>query len=377
MEAATWNGTNILQTSKKLGLRTEASNRFEKQLHPRLALQAQRLAARLMVELCGARMVPGTVDVAAPEPEPHRVVLRSERDSTRLLGEHVEPEESQAILERLGFGVERRDGELEAEVPYWRHYDVYREADLIEEVARVHGLQRLPATLPGAPRRGRGAVAAAEAAARDRGPAARRRPQRDRDVQLHLARGGAPAARPARRPARAGAAVANPLSEEQSVMRTTLVPGLLEVARHNVARDMPDLKLFETGRVFFSNGPTSCRTSGCTSAILLTGDFEPRDAGAAGRAGRLLHGEGRAGRRCSTRSACAGGWSPAARRSCIRAARPRWSWTRARPAGSASCILRWRPTSASASWSARPSCWSSTSAWCCRWRSGSSAATRT
>ena len=79
MEAATWNGTNILQTSKKLGLRSEASNRFEKQLHPRLALQAQRLAARLMVELCGARMVPGTVDVAAPEPEPHRIGLRSER----------------------------------------------------------------------------------------------------------------------------------------------------------------------------------------------------------------------------------------------------------------------------------------------------------
>ena len=77
MEAATWNGTNILQTSKKLGLRSEASTRFEKQLHPRLALQAQRLAARLMVELCGARMVPGTIDVAAPEPEPHRITMRT------------------------------------------------------------------------------------------------------------------------------------------------------------------------------------------------------------------------------------------------------------------------------------------------------------
>jgi phenylalanyl-tRNA synthetase beta chain len=111
MEAATWNGTNILMTSKKLGLRTEASTRFEKQLHPRLALQAQRLAARLMVELCGARMVPGTVDVAAPEPDPHRIGLRSERLDS-LLGERIEPAESQAILERLGFGVERRDGDL-------------------------------------------------------------------------------------------------------------------------------------------------------------------------------------------------------------------------------------------------------------------------
>ena len=77
MEAATWNGANILQTSKKLGLRSEASTRFEKQLHPRLALQAQRLAARLMVELCGARMLPGTIDVAAPEPEPHHVTMRT------------------------------------------------------------------------------------------------------------------------------------------------------------------------------------------------------------------------------------------------------------------------------------------------------------
>ncbi len=69
MEAATWVGPNIMRTSKALGLRTEASARFEKQLHPEQAIAAQRLAARLMVELCGARMVPGTIDVV-PEPAP-------------------------------------------------------------------------------------------------------------------------------------------------------------------------------------------------------------------------------------------------------------------------------------------------------------------
>ena len=63
MEAATWVGPNIIRTQATLGLRSEASARFEKQLHPELAMAAQRLAARLMVELCGARMVPGTVDV--------------------------------------------------------------------------------------------------------------------------------------------------------------------------------------------------------------------------------------------------------------------------------------------------------------------------
>jgi phenylalanyl-tRNA synthetase beta chain len=274
MEAATWNGPNILKTSKKLGLRTEASNRFEKQLHPRLALQAQRLAARLMVELCGAKMVPGTVDVAAPEPEPHLVGLRSERLDS-LLGEHVEPDESQAILERLGFGVERRNGDLEAEVPYFRHYDVYREADLIEEVARVHGLQRLPATLP-ARRRAVGALS--------------RKQKLRRAIEDQLRGAGLSevvtfsfispeAVHRLKVPANDLRArvlpVANPLSEEQSVMRTTLAPGLLEVARHNVARDMQDLKLFETGRVFFSKGPDQLPDERLYLGVLLAGDFEP------------------------------------------------------------------------------------------------------
>ncbi len=88
MEAATWVGPNILQTSKALGLRSEASARFEKQLHPENALAGQRLAATLMVELCGARLVPGTIDVY-PEPmEPRVVGLRAAR-TERLLGEAI------------------------------------------------------------------------------------------------------------------------------------------------------------------------------------------------------------------------------------------------------------------------------------------------
>src|SRR5918995_1402767 len=111
MEAATWVGPNIMRTSKALGLRTEASARFEKQLHPEQAMAAQRLAARLMVELCGARMVPETVD---------------------------------GILHRLGFEWAGEGWQ----VPPWRDADVQREADLIEEVARIHGLDKLPTTLP-------------------------------------------------------------------------------------------------------------------------------------------------------------------------------------------------------------------------------------
>jgi phenylalanyl-tRNA synthetase beta chain len=273
MEAATWNGTNILRTSKKLALRTEASGRFEKQLHPRLALQAQRLAARLMVELCGARMVPGTIDVAAPEPQPHRVVLRANRVE-QLLGERIEPEDSQEILERLGFHVERRERDLEVEVPYFRHQDVYREADLIEEVARVHGLERLPTTLP----------------AREHAVGGLSRKQKlRRRIEDHMwGRGlsetvtfsftspdtverlrvrGDPRARPL--------AIANPLSEDQSVMRVSLLPGLLEAARHNVARDMADLSLFETGRVFYSKGQDELPTERLHLGVVLSGAFMP------------------------------------------------------------------------------------------------------
>ena len=143
MEAATWVGPNIMRTSKALGLRSEASARFEKQLHPEQAIAAQRLAARLMVELCGARMVPGTIDVYPHPPEPRVVALRAER-MERLLGERIPDETASAILERLGFA-HTDDGWL---VPPWRDSDVQREADLIEEVARIHGLDKLPTTLP-------------------------------------------------------------------------------------------------------------------------------------------------------------------------------------------------------------------------------------
>ena len=68
LEVANWNGTNILRTSRLLALRSEASSRFEKQLHPELCMRAQRIASRLMVELCGAKLVPGTIDVAAEIP---------------------------------------------------------------------------------------------------------------------------------------------------------------------------------------------------------------------------------------------------------------------------------------------------------------------
>ncbi|MBN1528353.1 MAG: phenylalanine--tRNA ligase subunit beta [Thermoleophilaceae bacterium] len=244
MEAATWVGPNIMRTSKALGLRSEASARFEKQLHPEQAIAAQRLAARLMVELAGARLVPGTLD-EYPEPrEPRTVPLRQERIE-RLLGERIDPERVGEILGRLGFEPSG-DGWV---VPPWRDSDVRREVDLIEEVARVHGLDKLPTTLPAR----RAAVGRLTGAQR-----LRRRLEdvlRDRGLSETVSYSfTSPRALERLRQDASPLRLDNPLSEEQSVMRPLLLPGLLDAAAHNTAHGRDELGLFESARAFRAAG---------------------------------------------------------------------------------------------------------------------------
>lgn len=250
MEAASWVGPNILKSSKALGLRSEASTRFEKQLHPDNAIAAQRLAARLMMELTGARLVPGTIDVY-PQPVERRVVpLRMQRVGG-LLGKAICEDEVVGRLESLGFGVERGDGEaLSVTVPYWRDADVQREADLLEEIARVHGLEKLPATLPAR----RHAVGRLTHRQRLR----RRLEDALRDRGLHEIVGWSFTSPEKLERARLGGlpalALANPLSEDQSVMRPMLLTGLLDAARENRARGAGGLALFESAHVYLSSG---------------------------------------------------------------------------------------------------------------------------
>jgi len=249
LEVANWNGNNILRTSRLLGLRSEASSRFEKQLHPALCLRAQRIASRLLVELCGGKLVPGTIDVAAELPPTPRLRLRSGRVEG-LLGMPIAEADQAEYLQRLGFGVERDGGDLMVEVPPDRHHDVTREVDLIEEVARVHGLdEHLPSTLPavgqaGGLRRDQRLRRRAEDALRDLGfdeivgwsftdPAEAER--------LRI---------PADDPRASAIQISNPLSEDQSAMRTTLLGSLLDAARANTARGIDRAALFESAHTY-------------------------------------------------------------------------------------------------------------------------------
>jgi phenylalanyl-tRNA synthetase beta chain len=248
MEAATWVGPNIMRSSRMLGLRTEASARFEKQLHPETAMAGQRLAAKLMLELCGARMVPGTLD-AYPQPVALReVALRRER-MERLLGEHVDAERVEQILDRLGFGPRAGDGRVSVTVPPWRSSDVEREVDLVEEVARIHGLDKLPTTLPARER----AVGRLTQSQRLR----RRLEDLLRDRGLDECVSYSFTSPEALERLRLGDSsplrIDNPLSEEMSVMRPLLLPGLLDAASHNAAHGRAEVALFESAHVYLGD----------------------------------------------------------------------------------------------------------------------------
>jgi phenylalanyl-tRNA synthetase beta chain len=276
LEVATWNGTNILRTSRMLSLRSEASARFEKQLHPELCMRAQRVASKLMVGLCGAKLVPGTIDVVTGIPEPRRLTLRGERVEG-LLGMGIEQADQVAYLERLGFGVEPAGEDLEVTVPPDRHYDVTREVDLIEEVGRVHGLdEHLPSTLPAVA--GRVGGLTREQRLRRRAEDAMRDFGFDEVVGWSFTDPGEPSRLriPVDDPRAAGIALSNPLSEDQSVMRTTVLGSLLDVAQANLARGTERVALFESGRVYLPTA-TSLQKLGLSQRNngfdVLSGDF--------------------------------------------------------------------------------------------------------
>jgi phenylalanyl-tRNA synthetase beta chain len=272
MEVASWSGPNIHRTSWQLGLRSEASGRFEKGLAPEQCMHAQALATRLMVEVCGATVVPGTIDVGW-EGMPAQTIRLREQRVRAILGMPVPRARQAEILRALDFAVSEVDEDssgsgaaLDVTVPAVRRDDVTREADLIEEVARIHGLEALPATLPAR----RGAYGRLSTTQR----------LRRRALDVLVGRGlyeavgwtfTAPTLHdrlrlPEDDPRRCAPVLENPLSEDQSLLRTTLLGSLLDVAAHNSARGMADLRLFEMGTLFVLDGEPRARGGGSDAA---------------------------------------------------------------------------------------------------------------
>ena len=243
-EVATWNGPNIHNTTLKLALNSEAGSRNAKGLQPEQTLWAQALATRLLVELAGASVAPGTLDLGGPGPEPITIALRSARVAG-LLGTPVPAERCAEVLGALGFGTQTNAQGLDVQVPAFRRADITREVDLIEEVARLAVLQELPATLPS-----RGAAY---------GRLSERQKLRRRAADLLVGQGlhevvGWSFAGPEQNTKlgleQPAIRLANPMSTEQSLLRTTLLGSVLDIAAHNRAQGAGRIAIFEMGPVY-------------------------------------------------------------------------------------------------------------------------------
>jgi phenylalanyl-tRNA synthetase beta chain len=279
MEVANWNGANIHRTSLALGLRSEASTRLEKQLQPEQAIEAQAVATELMTSVCGARQVPGTIDVGGPGPALAAIRLRDARIAA-LLGAPVTRDRARQILRALEFDTADAPDGLDCTPPAFRRGDVTREADLIEEVARLDGLEKLPATLPSR----HGASGRLSSLQR-----LRRRAADTLTAQgLHEIVGWSfvsPELAGRLRLREHGAVeLVNPMSGDQSQLRTTLLGSLLDVARRNRAHGAAALALFEAGGVYLPSGDGLPREPYHLGAV-LTGPSRPptwRDPAPAG-----------------------------------------------------------------------------------------------
>ncbi|QDH69441.1 phenylalanine--tRNA ligase subunit beta [Marilutibacter alkalisoli] len=244
LEAAHWIPSAIIGRSRKLGMHTDAGHRFERGVDPELPRVAVEYATRLILDIAGG--TPGPVVEAVREADlarPRPVELRRER-LARVLGVRVSDEEVERILRALGLGVETIGDGWRIQPPA-RRFDIAIEEDLIEEIARIHGYDAVPTTLPvGASRLAAPGEGRVDDATLRRQMAARGYLEAVNyafvDTALLDAWGMADGAVP----------LANPLSAELGVMRTRLLPGLVAALGRNAARQQLRVRLFEAGNVF-------------------------------------------------------------------------------------------------------------------------------
>jgi phenylalanyl-tRNA synthetase beta chain len=263
IEGAHFDRRRVRAAARRFGLHTDASHRFERGADPEICAEAVGRAAALITEVAGGTVLAGAADVRAEGRSWHR---HGHLDLARLdafAGAGIPAADAERWLTGLGFGVDRSAGNSwRITVPSWRYFDfpprpqpphdVYPQ-DLYEEVIRMYGFDNIPAALPGIP--GADAPRAPYQIRRER---ARRQLAASGYVEtihfafLDPARDAAfPSLRPAAKPMR----LANPLSEQYSVLRRSLAPDLVETARFNQRRGLAAVRMFEIATVFYENTP--------------------------------------------------------------------------------------------------------------------------
>jgi phenylalanyl-tRNA synthetase beta chain len=262
IESANFDPVSIRLTAKKLGLATDASYRFERGADIGFAPAAARMAASLLCEF-GGQATGGLIDVY-PKPRKTRPVVLRVRRVAELLGVEVPADFIARVLEALGFRLEEsQNGVWRVEVPTFR-VDIEREADLIEEVARFYGYDRIPSQMT--------PLFAYEPPANRR----RERINRLRQVLLHygcdeVVNDGFsnPDEEALAKSGRAAIEIRNPISARDSLLRTTLLSGLLETAAWNLNRGAEGVHVFEVGNLYFWQDEKTRET--LTLGLLSTG----------------------------------------------------------------------------------------------------------
>jgi phenylalanyl-tRNA synthetase beta chain len=241
IESAYFKPQNIRRTSKKFDLRTESSYRFERGCDPNAVDWASRRAAQLILETAGGKLARGAVDVYPAPIKPIEISLRHEKVS-QLLGIELGPKQNTDYLRALGLEVV---SDNKVRIPTFR-VDLKRETDLIEEIARIHGVDKIPATPP------RGAIGSHPYdAVHDQIAEARRLVialgLNETQGQTLISDSSAKLV------SNDLVSLENPLSSDMNVLRPSLLPGLLDALRHNINHKNLDVALFEIGRVFFAD----------------------------------------------------------------------------------------------------------------------------
>ena len=245
-EAACFDGTNIRKSSKRVGLRTDASGKFEKGLDPNNAKAAIDRACQLLEEMGAGEVVGGIVDVYSKVKEPVRVPF-DENAVNQLLGTDISKEDMIAYLEKVELAYDEATNEIVA--PTFRQ-DIFRLADLAEEVARFYGYDNIPTTLP------RGEATIGKLSFKQRIEAAARNIaefcgfSQGMSYSFESPKVFDKLLLPEDAPERQAIEISNPLGEDYSIMRTISLNGMLTSLATNFNRRNKDVRLYELGNIY-------------------------------------------------------------------------------------------------------------------------------